>query len=189
MSDENQDDVKTEAAPETDAGGDEIAKLKEDLLRALAETENVRKRGERQAMDARTYAIERFAKDLLPVMDTLGRALAAAPADADNAALAALRDGVAMTERALEEVFARHGLKRVGAAGDKFDPNLHQAVAQIPSDHAAGAVAEVMQPGYVLADRTVRAAIVAVSLGNQAASSEASDGQAPLPGAGVDVTA
>lgn len=150
----------------------EFAKAKDDLLRALAEAENTRRRAEKQANDARAYAIDRFANDLLPIADTLSRALEAMTPDvranADDASRTFF-EGVELTERALLDAFARHGLKRVGTKGEKFDPNLHQAVAQIPSDAPANHVAEVMQPGFVLGDRTLRAAIVAVSLGQSAA--------------------
>jgi molecular chaperone GrpE len=146
----------------------ELTKARDELLRALAEVENTRRRAERQAAEARTYAIDRFAGDLLPVADTLGRALAAAPRDSADEALKTLITGVELTERALIEAFARHGLRRVGAKGDVFDPNLHQAVAQAPSDQPAGTVLEVMQPGYVLGDRTLRAAMVLVSAGGGA---------------------
>lgn len=146
----------------------ELAQVKDQMLRALAETENARRRAEREAAEGRVYAIDRFARDLLAVADNLGRALqAVAPeqrALADES-LKTMLDGVEMTERALIEIFARHGLKRVGARGEKFDPNVHQAVAQIPSDAPSGAIADVFQPGYVLGDRTLRAAMVAVSLG------------------------
>lgn len=149
----------------------ELAALKDTMLRALAEAENGRRRAEREAAEGRVYAIDRFARDLLSVADNLGRALGsvtsaqAAPIDD---AFKTLVDGVAMTEAALIDVFSRHGLKRLGAKGEKFDPNLHQAVAQIPSDAPAGAIADVFQPGYVLGDRTLRAAMVAVSLGQSA---------------------
>jgi molecular chaperone GrpE len=146
----------------------ELAKAKDDLLRALAEVENTRRRADRQAQEARAYAIDRFAADLLPVADTLGRALSAAPEgwrDSGDDALRNLLTGLELTERSLLDAFARHGLKRVGAKGEAFDPNRHQAVAQIPSPQPAGTIAEVMQPGFVLADRTLRAAMVAVSSG------------------------
>ena len=157
----------SEAAQTPDAAAfeAELARARDELLRALAEVENTRRRAERQAADARTYAIDRFAADLLPVADTLARALAAAPRDTSDDALRNLITGVEMTERAMLDAFARHGLKRVGAKGDTFDPNLHQAVAQAPSDQPAGAVIEVLQPGYVLGDRTLRAAMVLVSAG------------------------
>lgn len=143
----------------------ELAKAREDVLRALADAENTRRRAERQAADARAYAIDRFAGDLLPVADTLTRALQAAPRDAADEALRSLITGLEMTERSLLDTFARHGLKRVGVKGEAFDPNIHQAVAHAPSDQPAGTVAEVMQPGYVLGDRTLRAAMVLVSAG------------------------
>lgn len=145
-----------------------LAKSRDDMLRALAEVENTRRRAERQAAEARAYAIDRFAGDLLPIADTLSRALAAAPHDSNDEGLRNLITGVELTERTMLEVFARHGLKRVGAKGDVFDPNLHQAVAQAPSEQPAGAILEVLQPGYVLGDRTLRAAMVLVSAGGGA---------------------
>lgn len=146
----------------------ELAKARDELLRALAEIENTRRRADRQTQDARTYAIDRFARDLLPVADTLARALAAVPQSAREAAddsIRTLLDGIEMTERALIEAFARHGLKRIGAQGETFDPNLHQAVAQTPSPQPAGTILDVLQPGYLLAERTLRAAMVQVSAG------------------------
>jgi molecular chaperone GrpE len=158
----------------------ELAKARDDMLRALAEAENTRRRAERQVADARTYAIDRFAADMLPIADTLARALAAAPREGATEAVSNLVSGLEMTERTLLEAFARHGLKRVGATGETFDPNRHQAVAQAPSEHAAGTVIEVMQPGYMLGDRTLRAAMVLVSAGPAAAAP-------PAPGGGVDI--
>ncbi|MBL8535837.1 MAG: nucleotide exchange factor GrpE [Hyphomonadaceae bacterium] len=145
----------------------ELAKAKDDMLRALAEAENTRRRAERQVSEARTYAIDRFAGDLLPVADTLARALQAAPRNGADEALNNLLTGLELTERTLIDTFSRHGLKRVGAKGDAFDPNIHQAVAQAPSDQAPGIILEVMQPGYMLGDRTLRAAMVLVSAGGQ----------------------
>src|SRR5690606_37736364 len=133
----------------------ELAKARDEMLRALAEVENTRRRAERTAQEARAYAIDRFALDLLSVADTLGRALAAAPRGDFAERFRTLVTGVELTEKALLDAFARHGLRRVGAKGDAFDPNLHQAVAQAPSDVPAGKIAEVMQPGYVLNDRTL----------------------------------
>ena len=146
----------------------ELAKTRDELLRALAEIENTRRRADKQSQDARNYAIDRFARDLLPVADTLTRAIAAAPPhwreSADEASKNLLA-GLELTERSLIEAFARHGLKPVGKKGDRFDPNLHQALAHVPGDAPAGSVLEVMQVGYVLADRTLRPAIVSVSAG------------------------
>lgn len=150
----------------------EIGKLKDELLRALAEIENTRRRGERQAQEARAYAIDKFARELLPVADNLGRALEALPEDVRAEAGETVNtfiEGVALTEKSLLEAFGRHGLRRIGAKGEAFDSNLHQAVAQVPSDAPAGAIAEVFQAGYALGDRTLRPAMVAVSAGAPAA--------------------
>jgi molecular chaperone GrpE len=154
-----------EVSPEVAALEAELAKARDEMLRALAEVENTRRRGERTAQEARAYAIDRFAADLLPVADTLARALSAAPRDDVDEGFRNLLTGVELTERSMLDAFARHGLRRVGVKGDTFDPNLHQAVAQAPSDVPAGKIAEVMQPGYVLGDRTLRAAMVLVSTG------------------------
>ncbi|MFN3462799.1 MAG: nucleotide exchange factor GrpE [Terricaulis sp.] len=143
----------------------ELAKAKDDMLRALADAENTRRRAERQAVEARAYAIDRFALDLLPIADTLQRALQTAPRDDQDEGFRNLLTGVELTERALIDAFERHGLKRVGAKGEMFDPKVHQAVAQAPGDEPAGTVQEVMQPGYILGDRTLRAAMVLVSAG------------------------
>lgn len=143
----------------------ELAKAKDDMLRALADAENTRRRAERQAAEARAYAIDRFAMDLLPIADTLQRALQTAPRDDQDEGFCNLLTGVELTERVLIDAFERHGLKRVGAKGETFDPKVHQAVAQAPGDQPAGTVQEVMQPGYVLGDRTLRAAMVLVSAG------------------------
>ncbi len=170
MNEESDAQDQPEAAP-AEALEAELAKARDDMLRALAEVENTRRRAERQVQDARAYAIDRFAADLLPVADTLGRALSAAPEGWRESADDGLRNlltGLELTERSLLEAFSRNGLKRVGAKGETFDPNRHQAVAQIPSSEPQGAIAEVMQPGYVLGDRTVRPAMVAVSSGGNA---------------------
>ncbi|WP_395647209.1 nucleotide exchange factor GrpE [Terricaulis sp.] len=162
-------------APDVAALQAELEKARDTMLRALADAENTRRRAEKQAVEARVYAIDRFAGDLLPVADTLARALQAVPAEVREHPDDALRNliaGLELTERSLIDAFARHGLKRVGAKGDAFDPNLHQAVAQAPSDVPAGRVAEVMQPGYVLGDRTIRAAMVLVSGGPAGGHSE-----------------
>ncbi len=175
MSNETQANQQPEGPIDTPSPGQaadgletEVAKVRDELLRALAEIENTRRRAERQAADARTYAIDRFAADLLPVADTLGRALAAISPQTHESADEGTRTliaGIELTERSLLEVFGRHGLRRVGAKGEAFDPNRHQAVAQQPSEHPANTVLEVLQPGYVLGDRTVRPAMVLVSAG------------------------
>jgi molecular chaperone GrpE len=145
----------------------EIAALKDSALRALAESENVKRRAEREKTDARLYAIDKFARDLVSVADNLGRAIATAPeAFKGDPAFDSYVTGVEMTERELIGAFERHGLARVGAKGDRFDPTYHQAVAQIPSeDVPAGDIIEVFQSGYTLGGRTLRAAMVTVSAG------------------------
>jgi molecular chaperone GrpE len=147
----------------------EAEDLREQLLRTLADLDNTRKRAERQVADARVYAIERFAGDLLSVSDNLARALAALP-DEDRANLSDagnnLLSGIEMTAKELETALGRHGVKPIEAApGSAFDPNLHQAVTQVPSDQPAGTIASLFQPGWKIGDRTLRAAMVAVSAG------------------------
>jgi molecular chaperone GrpE len=154
----------------------EIADLKDQMLRALADSQNTQRRAQKEVQDARAYAVERFARDLLAIADNLGRALdACSPENREHEAVKPLFVGVEMTERLLADVFSRHGLTRIGAKGETFDPNVHQAVAQFPSEHPANTVAEVMQPGYVLNGRTVRPAMVAVSLGGGQAAAPASE--------------
>jgi molecular chaperone GrpE len=165
-------DANATSNTEPEAAGNpfeaELAKTRDELLRALAEIENTRRRAEKQSQDARNYAIDRFARDLLPVADTLTRAIAATPPhwrESADEASKNLLTGLELTERSLIDAFARHGLKPVGVKGEAFDPNLHQAVAHVPADAPAGVVLEVMQVGYVLAERTLRPAIVSVSAG------------------------
>jgi len=167
------------AAPDVAALEAELAKARDDMLRALAEAENTRRRAERQVTEARAYAIDRFAGDLLPIADTLSRALDHAPRDAVDDATRNLITGIELTERTMVETFAKHGLRRVGAKGDVFNPNLHQAVAQAPSDQPQGVIIEVAQPGYILGDRTLRAAMVIVSAGGGA--------QAPSPSVDIKI--
>ena len=146
----------------------ELAASRDQTLRALAEAENMRKRAERQIAEAKVFAIDRFARDLLGVADNLSRAVATIPADMRGSLAGealALLEGVELTERTLVTSFERHGLKPINEAGAPFDPNVHEAVAQIPSPEAAGKVAQVFQPGWRLAERTLRPAMVAVSLG------------------------
>ncbi len=143
----------------------ENAALKDQALRYAAEAENTRRRAEREANDARAYAIQKFARDLLDAADNLARALQAAPRDPVDPAVKTLVQGVDMTEKALQTAFERNGLKRVDPArGDRFDPNLHQAMMEQPADGVPpGAVIQVLQTGYELFGRIVRPALVAVT--------------------------
>jgi len=145
---------------------------KDRALRALAEVENVRKRLERERDDARTYSVTRFARDLLTVADNLARALASIPADtrakADDS-MKAVIDGVEATGRELQAALARHGIKPIEAQGQRFDPHLHQAIAEVPAQGAEpGTVMNVVQEGYTIGDRLLRPAMVTVAKGNAA---------------------
>lgn len=143
----------------------ELAETKDRLLRALAETENVRRRLQRERDDAQKYAVGGFAKDLLSAVDNLRRALDAMPeGEVGDPRTQSLREGVAATERELLAAFERHGLKRIDPKGERFDHNLHQAIFEAErSDVAPGTVVEVLQPGYVLHDRLLRPAMVGVA--------------------------
>ncbi|MBI1686990.1 nucleotide exchange factor GrpE [Caulobacter hibisci] len=143
----------------------EIAAMKDQALRYAAEAENVKRRAEREMNDARAYAIQKFARDLLGAADNLSRATAASPRDSQDPAVLNYIVGVEMTEKELQAGFERNGLKRVDPAkGEKFDPHLHQAVMEQPSDEvAAGGVIQVLQVGYELLGRLVRPAMVAVA--------------------------
>lgn len=145
----------------------ELAEHKDRLLRALAETENTRRRAQREREDAAKYAIAGFAKDLLSAADNLRRALDSLPeAEVRDERTRSLLEGVAATERELLSVFERHGIRRIDPRGERFDHNFHQAVfeAERP-DQPSGTVAEVLQPGYVLHDRLLRPAMVGVAKG------------------------
>ncbi|HEX4179352.1 MAG TPA: nucleotide exchange factor GrpE [Caulobacteraceae bacterium] len=152
----------------------EIAQLKEQMLRVAADAENAKRRAEREANDARHYAIQRFAQDLLGAADNLSRALQAAPRDAAEPALKNLVTGIEMIEKDLISAFDRNGLKRLDPPrGAKFDPHRHQAMMEQPADDVgAGAVLQVMQAGYELHGRLVRPAMVIVS-------AKGSTGEAP----------
>jgi molecular chaperone GrpE len=143
--------------------------LKDNLLRALAETDNVRKRANRQIEDARLYAVEKFARDLLNVSDNLSRAMDSVPAGSRGLMTDSVKtalEGVELTQKELVAVLARHGVTAIDASpGAAFDPALHQAVTQVPSEHPAGSVAQLFQSGWRIGDRTLRAAMVAVSAG------------------------
>jgi molecular chaperone GrpE len=150
----------------------EKADLKDKLLRALAEMENLRRRTEKEVADTRAYAVSSFARDMLSVADNLRRALETIPAEARKSAdggLAGLIEGVELTERELAKVLERHGVRKVDPAGQKFDPNLHQAMFEAPHDNLAkGQVHTVVQPGYAIGERVLRPALVGVSSGMQA---------------------
>ena len=176
----------------------EITALNDKVLRLAAEIENMRRRAEREKQDAGRYAIAAFARDLLGVADTFERALKSLPAEGAQAspeALDALVSGVRLTEGALLSALERHGVRRIDPKGEKFDPNLHMAVAQAPGAAPAGHVLDVAQPGFVIGERVLRAAMVVVSTGPAAAASadrppgETSPGPATETGGRLDTRA
>ncbi len=147
----------------------EKAQLNDQLLRVLADMDNLRKRNERQISDERVYAIEKFARDLLPVSDNMMRALDTIDEDTRERLSESgknLMSGLEMTQKELHAVLARHGVTAIDAApGVAFNPNEHQAVSQIPSDQPSGRVAQMFQSGWKIGNRVLRAAMVAVSAG------------------------
>jgi molecular chaperone GrpE len=154
----------------------EVAGLKEQVLRYAADAENTKRRAEREANDARAYAIQKFARDLLGVADNLSRALLARP-DVGDSSVKTFVVGVEMTEKELQQAFERNGMKKVEPTkGAKFDPNFHQAMMEQPSTEVAGGgVIQVLQPGYELYGRIVRPAMVVVAAkGSGDAAAEAS---------------
>jgi molecular chaperone GrpE len=169
------EEVECEEAMDQLAGSSaEIARLEAEktdltdrLLRLAADMDNLRRRTERDVIDARKYAVTKFAGDMLAVGDNLQRALDAVPAErrqAGDEAFSALLDGVEMTAREMERLLERNGITRIAAKGERFDPNRHQAMFEVPdSSVPAGTVVEVVQDGYQIADRVLRAALVGVS--------------------------
>lgn len=142
----------------------EIEKLKNDVLYAQAETQNVRRRLEREKADATAYASTNFARDMLSVSDNLARALAAIPAELrEDEKFKGLVVGLEATGRELDAVFQRHGIAKIEAMGQKLDPNRHQAMIEMEHDDAPGTIVHEMQPGYMLRDRLLRPALVGVA--------------------------
>jgi molecular chaperone GrpE len=170
--DDPESETANDAHDSEDAAQDEVLKLlaenaalKEQALRYAADAENTKRRAEREANDARAYAIQKFARDLLDAADSLASAVEHAPKGSGDPAVNTLVTGIEMTEKALQTAFERNGLKRVAPnKGDKFDPNLHQAMMEQPvEDVPPGSVVQVMQTGYELLGRLVRPAMVIVT--------------------------
>lgn len=167
-------DIESPMAVELDPKDIEIAQLKEEsasfkdrLLRTAADMENLRKRAEREKAEATLYAATNFARDLLSVADNMSRALAAMSEDDKDAADEATKNlltGVELTEKELLNIFQRYGIRRVNTVGYKFDPNLHQALFELPtSEHPPGTVVQEMQSGFAIGDRCLRPAMVGVA--------------------------
>jgi len=178
---ERHDGAEAEASPQSGvahAGADaeglataiaERDEFKDRLLRTLAEMENLRRRTEREVADARTYAVTNFARDMLNTADNIRRALESVPEDARAGAegpFKGLIEGIDLTERDLGKTLERHGVKVVDPKGQRFDPNRHQAMFEVPNIEVPnGTVVQVVQTGYVIGDRTLRPALVGVSKG------------------------
>jgi molecular chaperone GrpE len=193
MTDPNGHSTDPQATPETDVSAEpaagavaalakEVADTKDRLLRTLAEMENLRRRTEREIADSRQYAVANFARDLIAVADNMQRALATLGADFRDQADPVVKshiEGVELTERELMKVMEKHGIKRFDPQGQKFDPNLHQAMMQVPDPSVPdGTVVQVMQPGYMIADRVLRPALVGVSKGGPKAAPAANENAA-----------
>ncbi|WP_414887335.1 nucleotide exchange factor GrpE [Sphingomonas sp. Leaf339] len=180
MIDENESGADTlrqetaEAAPEVaehDGAAARIAELKNQLaeakqatLYAQADIQNVRRRAEKDAVDARAYAATSFARDILSVADNLSRGLAAIPADArEDERFKGLVVGLDATGRELDSVLARHGITKIEAMGLPLDPNKHQAMMELASDEAPGTIVQEMQAGYMIKDRLLRPSLVGVA--------------------------
>lgn len=153
-------------APEMPDPASEAAALKDQLLRTIAEGENQRRRFQRERDEAVKYAAAGLARDLLTVSDNLGRALEAVPAGTGDALAETLRSGVELVQKELASAFEKHGIRRIEPLGEKFDPNLHQAMFEVPgSEYPSGTVAQVIQPGYAMGERLLRPALVGVAKG------------------------
>lgn len=147
----------------------EAAEAKDRMLRTLAEMENLRKRTQREVADARAYGIASFARDVLDIADNLQRALDAVPQEAREAAdagLKALIEGVELTERSLHKALEKNGVQKFSPQGERFDPNVQQAMYEVPDPSVpSGTVVQVIQAGYMIGERVLRPALVAVAKG------------------------
>src|SRR5499427_5292747 len=166
-------------APDPAALAKEAADYKDRLLRTLAEMENLRRRTEREIADSRQYAVANFARDLLAVADNMQRALDTLSADFRDQADPVVKshiEGVELTERELVKVLEKHGIRKFDPQGQKFDPNLHQAMLEIPDPSVpAGTVVQVMAAGYMIGDRVLRPALVGVAKGGPKAEAAANE--------------
>lgn len=174
MSEDNEDSDFETVEPGQPHPADVIAalnaenvELKDKLLRALAETENLRRRAERERADASTYAVTRFAREMLTIADNFARALSHLPPavrDAADPQVKAVIEGVEATERQLLSALESYGIKQIDTGDGKFDPNLHQAIAEVAGEgRPAGSIVNVVQAGYTIGDRLLRPAMVTVA--------------------------
>ncbi len=177
---EDTDSIEEQADDKLSSALAEVADLKDRLLRAVAETENLRRRSDREKSDAANYAITTFARDLLGVSDNLRRALDSIPADSnldDNAKT--LVEGIKLTERELANILERHNIKKIDPLGEKFSYDLHQAMFEVPNTGKEdGTIVQVMQVGFMIKDRLLRPAMVGVAKGGKEAPTEHVDTKA-----------
>lgn len=178
---EDLDHAIDDAEQNIDVMQQELSDIKDRLLRAMADSENIRRRAEKEKKEASKFAITRFSRDLLGVADNFQRALASLTPEMRAEASEAVNTlivGVEMTERELLSVFERHGITKVHPkAGEKFDPNLHQAIAEIPNEiHPKGSVVDVTQTGFAIEGRLLRPAMVTVSKNTKPAGPASSEG-------------
>jgi molecular chaperone GrpE len=173
MSEETEQEMPEARIADPAAGPDPVAVLKAEVeslrdqrLRALAEAENIRRRAEREKTEASQYAVTKFARDMVSIADNFSRALAACPPELRETAdpqIKAVLDGVEATDRQLIGTLERYGVKQVATDG-RFDPNLHQAIAEVPGNgKPPGAIVDVVQAGYMIGDRLLRPAMVTVA--------------------------
>ncbi|MFD1253852.1 heat shock protein GrpE [Devosia equisanguinis] len=197
MSDENaaqgetpENEIPVADTPEVDpveALRAENSELRDRVLRTIAEMENLRKRTERDVADTRSYAIAGFARDMLSATDALSRALLVIPNEVRETAegtLKSLIEGIELAERETQRLLAKHGVKQIEAAGQKFDPHKHQAMFEVPNPNVPeGTVVQVVQEGFAIGDRVLRPAMVGVAKGGAAQPAPAPEGD------GVDKSA
>ncbi|MXP42796.1 nucleotide exchange factor GrpE [Altererythrobacter soli] len=159
---ENQDSAASEEIARLT---EELAAAKQDVLYAKADAQNVRRRADKDVADARTYAVTGFARDVLSIADNLSRAIEAIPEDLrEDSKFKGLVAGIQATQRELDKVFTQHGITRIAAVGLPLDPNQHQAMLEMPTDDAEpGTIVQEMQAGYMIRERLLRPAMVAVA--------------------------
>ena len=178
------------ASDHSEALQKEAAEMRDRWMRAMADMENMRRRTEREVVDARAYGIAAFARDVLNVADNMRRALdAVAPEvrESGDAALNALIEGVELTERELSKALEKHGVRKLAPQGQKFDPNFHQAMFEVPDASVpTGTVVQVVQDGYVINERVLRPALVGVAKGGPKAPVAAANDNPGADGAARD---
>jgi len=162
-----------QAAENAPANEEKVTQLKDQLLRALAEAENVRRRAQKEREDTAKYAISNFAKEMLAVADNFSRAIDAAPKDGQDAGLKNLITGIEATGRQLQAALERFGIKKLDPLDQPFDPHFHRVMMEVEdTEKKPGTVVQVLQTGYIIYDRLLREALVAVAKGGEAAQSK-----------------